>query len=402
MPNVNPEILRWARETAGVELEEAARKIQLRDSGKGTAVERLEALERGEEAPTRAMLGRMAKAYRRPLVVFYLSDPPPRGDRGEDFRSLPVEPPEDEEAHLDTLLRRVKARQRLLRAVLEDEDEAEPLPFVGSMTMGRGVVGVAESIRTALGVSAGELRRQPGVTEAFALLRDRTEEAGVFVLLIGDLGSHHTALDPEVFRGFALADPVAPFVVINARDSRAAWSFTLLHELAHLWLGQTGVSGGPPESGIEQFCNDVASRFLVSPEEVARVAARVREPGGDGAAAVLGRFAREWKVSRSLLAYRLYREGHITRPAWRTLDKRFRETWYEDQQRSREEARKREGGPDYYVVRRHRLGPTLIELTARMLASGALSTTRAGRILDVRPANVGRLVREGSAPGPWR
>jgi Zn-dependent peptidase ImmA (M78 family) len=402
MPNVNPEILRWARETAGVELEEAARKIQLRDSGKGTAVERLEALERGEEAPTRAMLGRMAKAYRRPLVVFYLSDPPPRGDRGEDFRSLPVEPPEDEEAHLDTLLRRVKARQRLLRAVLEDEDEAEPLPFVGSMTMGRGVVGVAESIRTALGVSAGELRRQPGVTEAFALLRDRTEEAGVFVLLIGDLGSHHTALDPEVFRGFALADPVAPFVVINARDSRAAWSFTLLHELAHLWLGQTGVSGGPPESGIEQFCNDVASRFLVSPEEVARVAARVREPGGDGTAAVLGRFAREWKVSRSLLAYRLYREGHITRPAWRTLDKRFRETWYEDQQRSREEARKREGGPDYYVVRRHRLGPTLIELTARMLASGALSTTRAGRILDVRPANVGRLVREGSAPGPWR
>ncbi|MFY1080099.1 ImmA/IrrE family metallo-endopeptidase, partial [Escherichia coli] len=78
----------------------------------------------------------------------------------------------------------------------------------------------------------------------------------------GNLGSHHSALNVELFRGFALSDKVAPFVVINDQDSEQAWSFTLLHELAHIWLGQTGVSGGRPTSVIETFCNDVAGRIL--------------------------------------------------------------------------------------------------------------------------------------------
>src|SRR3546814_17037769 len=64
----------------------------------------------------------------------------------------------------------------------------------------------------------------------------------------------------DAFRGFALADPIAPFVVINDRDAKTAWSFTLLHEVAHLWIGATGVSGGHFEGSTEQFCNDVASR----------------------------------------------------------------------------------------------------------------------------------------------
>ena len=66
----------------------------------------------------------------------------------------------------------------------------------------------------------------------------------MFVLLKGDLGNYRTAIDVEVFRGFAIADDIAPFVVINDNDSKAAWSFTLLHELTHLLLGQTGISGG--------------------------------------------------------------------------------------------------------------------------------------------------------------
>ena len=85
-------------------------------------------------------------------------------------------------------------------------------------------------------LNAAEYYAQPNAEDAFRLLRSRTEDAGVFVLLKGDLGSHHTAIDVEVFRGLAIADDVAPFVVINDNDSRAAWSFTLLHELTHLLL----------------------------------------------------------------------------------------------------------------------------------------------------------------------
>jgi Zn-dependent peptidase ImmA (M78 family) len=90
-------------------------------------------------------------------------------------------------------------------------------------------------------MNLSDFRSQSSAEEAFSFLRSRAEEVGVFVLLKGDLGSHHTAIDLQTFRGFALADPVAPFVVINDQDSKSAWSFTLIHELAHLWLGQTGV-----------------------------------------------------------------------------------------------------------------------------------------------------------------
>ena len=85
---------------------------------------------------------------------------------------------------------------------------------------------------------------------------------------MGNLGSHHSDIDARVFRGFALADPVAPFVVVNEKDSRTAWSFTLLHELAHLWLGQTGVSGYDGEAEVEKFCDAVAARFLLDPQEL--------------------------------------------------------------------------------------------------------------------------------------
>ena len=83
MPIVNPKILKWARETAGMTLEEAAQALDV------TRPQRLEELELGKEQPSRPLLLRMAKEYRRPLLTFYLSNPPGRGDRGQDFRTLP-------------------------------------------------------------------------------------------------------------------------------------------------------------------------------------------------------------------------------------------------------------------------------------------------------------------------
>src|SRR3546814_18835021 len=128
--------------------------------------------------------------------------------------------------------------------VLGDEDEATPLPCIGSMSRENGVGPVVASMRQVLNLDLDEFRAQGSAEAVFALLRSRAEAAGIYVLLIGNLGSHHSAIDIDAFRGFALADPIAPFVVINDRDAKTAWSFTLLHEVAHLWIGATGVSGG--------------------------------------------------------------------------------------------------------------------------------------------------------------
>jgi Zn-dependent peptidase ImmA (M78 family)/transcriptional regulator with XRE-family HTH domain len=393
MPRVNPDILRWARETAGLSLADAASKLRIKEARGVSPIDRLRDIESGETLPTRPLLLKMAKQYRRPLLTFYLSAPPLRGDRGEDFRVLPEDHSESEEALLDALIRSVRARQSLVKAAIEDEDEAVPLGFVGSADMTMGVSEVLDSIRRNLPLSLNEYRSAKTQDDAFDLLRSAAEELGVFVLLLGNLGSHHTNIGLEAFRGFALADPIAPFVVINDQDSRAAWSFTLLHELTHIWLGQTGVSGGEPHQGVERFCNDVAAAFLLPANELNQL--DLPDPNDiEDIAERIGEFAFERKVSRSMVAYNLLRRRRIAFPVWNRLQEHFRERWFDEVERRRAQGRERTGGPDFYVVRRHRLGSALLELTARLLAGGTLTTSKAGQVLGVKPKQVESLIRD--------
>lgn len=399
MPKVNPDILRWARETAGFSLGEAADKIALGAARGIDGARRLAALEAGEVTPTRPLLVRMSKQYRRPLLTFYLATPPQKGSRGQDFRTLPQVSSRDDEAVLDVLLRDILARQSLVRAALEDEEERPLLAWVGSATMDAGVQRLVDEIRTVLELDLAKFRAARSADESFRVLRERVEAHGTFVLLASNLGSHHTSLGLDVFRGIAVADSVAPFVVVNDQDSRAAWSFTLLHEVAHLWLGFTGVSGGTFDREIERFCNQVASEILLPAQELDELTI----PVGASAAQlerVISQYAAARNVSRSMLAYRLYVRRAITEQQWRSATRAFHAQWILQRDSTRERARSAGGGPDYYVVRRHHLGGALLGTTNRLLTSGALTTVKAGQILGVRPNNVRQLM--AGAGGPSR
>ncbi|MCI5044100.1 MAG: helix-turn-helix transcriptional regulator, partial [Aquisalinus sp.] len=206
MPKVNPHILQWARETAGLSLAEAVRKLTLKEARGIPAIDRLIALEEGTDSPSRPMLVKMAKLYRRPLLTFYLPEVPKLGDRGKDFRTLPDTIDQTETALVDAVVRDVRIRQALVRASLEDADEAAPLPFIGSARRQDGVNAVVASISEILGFDRNAFRGINQLQGAFPYLRGITEAAGIFVLLIDNLGSHHTTIGVDVFRGFALAD----------------------------------------------------------------------------------------------------------------------------------------------------------------------------------------------------
>ena len=388
MPAVNPEILIWARETAGLTQEEAVRKLNIRDTKKWTALDRLDGYESGAEDLSRPLLLRMSKQYRRPLLTFYLPKPPLKGDRGADFRTLAGDAQSPVgAANLDALLRDIKARQSMVRAVLEDEDEGGHLSFVGSRTIAEGQTVVLESLRAFLNVRLADYRAQKGADAAFNFMRASAEKEGIFVLLKGDLGSHHTAIELEVFRGFSIADNIAPFLVINDRDTRASWTFTLLHEMVHLILGQTGVSGQQADNEIERFCDDVAGEFLLPGHETGDIGLQ-NIIDLDDIAERIGEYANGRNLSRTMVAYRAYRAGAIGQTQYRELSIRFREQWLQRRAAQRAERQPEDGGPNYYVVRRHRLGEGLTSLVSRMMASGELSTSRAARILDVRPTQV--------------
>jgi Zn-dependent peptidase ImmA (M78 family) len=220
------------------------------------------------------------------------------------------------------------------------------------------------------------------------------EQLGVFVLLAGDLGSYHSEISVDTFRGFTIADHVAPFIVINDRDARAAWSFTLLHELTHVWLGQSGFGATDDSLPDEQFCSDVASEYLLPAAELQEAFSQ----DTDDTSALLAwidRFAAERNLSRSMVVYRLHRQGLVERSTWMELTAQFRADWMDNRERARQANRAAEGGPSYYTVRRHRVGHSLIGLVDRSIADGSLTTTKAGLVLGVKPKNVGTLIDAG-------
>lgn len=376
----NPDVFRWARVSAGLAPEDAARAI-------GIVVTSLAAIEQGEKEPSRTTLSKMAKVYRRSLLTFYLPMPPRRGDRGEDFRTVVGNRTAEADADIDALVRDLRARQSLVRAILEDDEDVRPLAFVGSARMNDGVPALVASIERMLGVTRVQYRAQRDAESAFALLRERAEHAGVFVLLIGNLGSHHSAIPVEAFRGFAIADRVAPFVVINDGDARAAWSFTLLHELAHLWLGATGVSGGGvSEVMIERFCNDVAGEFLLRRADVQSI--NVAGLDLDAQIAVVTDHANRLRLSRQMVAYGLFKAGSITLEVWRALEAGIRERWAAERRREKDQTKGATNGPSYYVIRRHRLGRAMLDFARRYTDAGALSPSKAAKVLGVKPRSV--------------
>lgn len=383
----NPEILKWARETAGLDLDEAAKKLGFRDSKKRTAIEKLENLENGQENPTNAQLNKMAKAYFQPPMVFYLPKPPRRGEKGEDFRTVSQQEADPKgNARLNLLTRDLKAAQRLVKGILT-EDGIKALSFVNSATVSTGVESVARDIVETIGFNLDAFRSERRVRDAFAYLRQQIEQSRIFLLLLSDLGSHHTAIPVEVFRGVAFADNIAPFIVINRKDAVSAWSFTALHEVAHLWLGKSGVSGMFGDKDIERFCDRVASAILLPSND--RAALEIaRHSRFDHMVSEIDSAADDWNLSRSMISYNLWLDGKINYETWESLRSEFAKQRAARATKERERNKQMDGGPDYYRLRRHQLGNALVDLARYAVSANVLTPSKAAVVLGVAPRSV--------------
>lgn len=387
MPYVNPEVLVWARETAGLSKADAAKALSI--GGKKTSGEQLlTAYELGEKELSRPLLMRMAKVYRRPLLTFYLPRPPAEADLGEDFRTLPDHLKEESNGLLTALVRNIHVRKELIKSALADMEEARTLAFVGALPSSTPVTEAAEIISKCLKFKLDEFRAKSRPEDAFSYIRNLAENIGVFVVLAGNLGSHHTDIPVEVFRGFALSDDQAPFIVINDQDAPAARSFTLLHELAHIFLGATGISGSDTSAEIERYCNDISSLILLPAEELFSEFWSV--DGEQELVRAVASFARARNISGSLVAYRLFSTGVIDELMWSKVSGELRRLWLTAK---KQKAKKDAGsGPSYYVVKRYKLGHSLVNFVGRTVQEGILTATKAGKILDVKPGNVYNLI----------
>lgn len=365
-------------------LEEGAHAIGLKDAYNLSGAQRLAVMELGDDEVPRKLLLKMAKAYKRSLLVFYLDAPPGKGDRGQDFRT--IQGPSQNTPELDALIRDIRTRHDLIRSMVED-GENETVTFTGAATLETPPQELSARIAEHIHFSLADFQAQPDLDHAFQYLRLKIESSGVFVVLVGNLGTFHTNVPPEIFRGFAISDKIAPLIVINDQDARSARAFTALHELAHIWLGATGVSGPDADGRIEQYCNDAAGEMLLPATQLTGFK-RITTGKLSDIAEEIAITAARCKVSRSMIAYRLYRVAMLDRESWLRLKGRFQQEWIDGKQAEKQKA----GGGDYYLVRRHRLGTAVLNLVRRVLSEGNTTYTKAGHVLGVKPGHVDSLL----------
>jgi Zn-dependent peptidase ImmA (M78 family)/transcriptional regulator with XRE-family HTH domain len=252
--DVRQEMLEWARARARLDVGDLADRFP-----------KLIEWETGEARPTLKQLERFAQATHTPVGYLLLDQPPDEPVPIPDFRTMANTPVGRPSADLLDTIYQSQQRQEWYRDYTQSAGD-EPLSFIGSLAASSDVVAAAGIIRNALDFDVDA--RGSSWSAALTRLIEQAESIGILVMVNGIVGSNtHRKLDPEEFRGFALVDELAPVVFINGADTKAAQIFTLAHELAHLWLGETALSNAQleatPSNPIERWCNRVAAELLV-------------------------------------------------------------------------------------------------------------------------------------------
>lgn len=348
---VKPELLRWARARAGRSPEDLAARFP-----------KLPLWEEGEAQPTLKQLESFAKATFVPVGYLFLREPPVERVPIPDLRTLRHERIDHPSPDLLDTIYMCQRRQAWYRDWARAVGE-EPRSFVRSAGLDSPIVETAAAMRTTIGFDLDARRDCPTWTEALRHFISQADDLGALVMVSGVVGNNnHRKLDPEEFRGFALADDLAPAVFINGADTKAAQMFTLAHELAHLWLGESALTDVTPASAptqrIESWCNRVAAELLVP-------LALLREelPRGDALLEV-PRLARRFKVSTLVILRRLLDMRRLSRES-------FEEAYTAELARLR--ATPKTSGGDFYLTQAARL--------SRRFARALVGSTLEGQTL---------------------
>lgn len=341
----------------------------------------------GEAQPTLRQLENFARLTHTPFGHFFLREPPEVTLPVPDFRTVRDQILAEPSTSLLDMIYLCQQRQSWYRDYARLQG-LPPLPFIGSVEPEQRPEVVAESIRETLLLTPSERQAVPNWETALRQLIRKTEDAGILVMTSSVVGSNtHRALDVGEFRGFVLADELAPLIFLNGADSKSAQMFTLGHELAHLWLGETGVSdvqaGRVPTQRIERWCNRVAAELLVPLKVLRSVYQRDASVADE-----IQRLARLFKVSTFVALRRLFDAGYIDQD---TLWQQYRE----EEARLRKLKEKRGDGGNPYRTIPARASKRFSRAIISSALEGMTSFSEANRLLGVRKtATFDKLARE--------
>lgn len=362
------EVLDWAAEKAGGTLHSFAQDIAKRETDRDRIIGGRLTIPQAEK---------LAKKARIPFGYLFLSEPPEvQRPQIPDLRQVQDATPLSDDFY--ETLEDVLAKQQWFVEFLTEAGAAE-LPFVGRFSAGAigNVEDIASDMRRELGISDEDRRKSPDAAAYFSAISAKAEARGVLVFKTSYVKANtHRPLSEREFRGFAIAHKVVPVVFVNGRDAQVAAVFTLMHELAHIWLGITGVSDVIPNrlgNPVERLCNRVAADMLVPMD-----AFLARWTGPQD----LERLAKYFRVSKLVIARR-------------ALDSKLVDQAFYDEVANTSQRVKSNGKPTALVTIPIRNSKKFTRTIVASAMSGQTLLRDAASLLNVKPDTVVALARAG-------
>ncbi len=384
---INPRTLRLARERAGLDVRGLAAKLSL-----ANPEDRVREWERGDSQPSFAQARRIAQVTHVPFASLFLAPEALGSTALPDLRTVGRLSPQFS-VDLVEVYRDALRKQSWVAETRQAQGDPE-IEFVGQGRRPRTTpLAGAKALQALLGVTPEERKKCRDPDDYFRLLVRRAEERGVLVLRSATVGANtHRPLDVEEFRGFAIADTRAPLVFVNTADAKTAQVFTLLHELAHLWRAETGISSPDvddiraADTDTEAFCDQVAADFLVPLSEF-----RTAWDGARSLADNCNELRSTFKVSALVIARRAREQGLV------------RKAEYDDfvaQQIAFARSKTRSpGGPSFLTMVRLRNGGVVTDMIVRAVRGGELLWRDAAALLGVGTSTVAKLAEAQQGGG---
>lgn len=371
---ITPNILKWARESARITEDAAAAKINI-------SAERLKEWENGSNFPTIKQAQSLAKLYKRPFAVFFLPEIPRDFQPLQDFRSA-------DSKMLGTasvfIIREIQQKQAWI-SELNQENQENVVSFVGKFSTKDNPHIIAQDILNTLNIDPTSYKTDNPIKEWI----DKSESKGVFISRTSFINSH-LKLNSNEIQGFAIADPYAPFVFVNSDDWSAPQLFTLVHEIAHIWIAETGVSSNIDEGfqhkdklhPVELFCNEIAANALMPSDflnslnfnqltytEVFQLSKRL----GVSSFAFLVRALNLGLVN--INKYRILKQ---------TADNEFKAFLIRQEQQKAKRKEEKKGGPSYYLLQLNKNSRLFTQVVLDAFRSGFIEPTIASNLLNVQ------------------
>lgn len=373
---ITPKVLKWARESARMTEEIAAAKVSV-------SIEKLKEWEEGTNQPTIKQAQTLAKAYKRPFALFFLPDVPRDFQPLQDFRKTGSK-------NLTTssifIIREIQQKQAWISDTYSENQE-DTLAFVGRFSIKDNPEVVAKDILDTLGINPASYTSENPIKEWI----DAAETNGIFVSRTSFIHSR-LKLDSEELQGFAIADQYAPFIFVNSDDWNAPQLFTLVHELAHIWIAETGISNEvEPEikqkdkfHPIELFCNEVAANALIPKEIILGLNSNSFKTTKD-----VFKVAKQLGVSSFALLVRAFNLNIIPLATYQELKKQADFDYAEFLKREAEKKLKQKdkeksGGPNYFLLQLNRNSRLFTQTVLDAFRGGIIEPTLASNLLNVQ------------------